>query len=70
MGVIVLSDRKVFTNKQFAKALELYYKKNLQETVQVGAFLNHVFKLNDPKLKRIDTYVDGLQYFKSTYVDE
>jgi hypothetical protein len=68
MGVIVLTDRKAFTNKQFGKALELYYHKGYDKKVQVGEFLNHVFKLNDPKLKRMDTYVDGLQYFKSTYV--
>ena len=61
-------DEKVFTNKQFGKALELYYKKGYNETHSVGEFLCHVFKINDPHLKRCEFYSDGCMMFKSKYV--
>ena len=64
----MLTDRKAFTNKQFGNALELYYHKGFNDKMGVGEFLNHVFKLNDPKLKRMDLYSDGCMYFKSQYV--
>ena len=62
-----MSDR-VFTNKEFGKALELYYRKGYSKTQPVGSFLNFVFKLNDKKLERLDVYSDGCMYFKSKYV--
>lgn len=68
MGVIALTNRKAFTNKQFGNALELYYKKGYSKTQPVGKFLNYVFKLNDPRLERIDMYSDACMYFKSNYV--
>ena len=67
MGVINLSDR-IFTNKEFGKALELYYKKGYSGKQPVGKFLNFVFKLNDARLERIDTYQDACIYFKNKYV--
>jgi len=67
MVVIDLTD-KAFTNKEFGKALELYYKKGYSKTQPVGAFLNFVFKLNDLKLERCELYSDGCMYFKSKYV--
>lgn len=64
----IMVNKPKITNEVFGRALELYYKKEMQDKVQVGKFLNHVFKLKDPKLERQDTYIDGLQYFKNTYV--
>lgn len=69
MGVIRMSG-KSFTNKQFGNALELYYRKGLHGKVNVGEFLNYVFKLNDSQLKRMDTYSDGCMYFKRMYVKD
>jgi hypothetical protein len=59
----------MFTNKQFGKALELYYKK-FHDKGNVGEFLCYVFKIDDPYLKRSDTYSEGCRYFKATYVED
>jgi hypothetical protein len=70
MGVVrVVGDRKI-TSKVFGNALELYYKKGMHDKVPVGEFLNGIFKLNDPELKRLDMYSDGCRYFKEKYVKE
>jgi hypothetical protein len=60
----------MITNKQYGKALELYYHKNLQDKVPVGRFLCYVFKIDDLYLKRSDTYSEGCRYFKATYVED
>lgn len=62
-----MTGEKLFTNKQFGEALELYYNKGYNDRYDVGKFLNHVFKLDDKVLDHIDTYSDACMYFKKKY---
>ena len=59
----------MITNKQFGRALELYYR-GWHEKGDVGEFLCYVFKIDDPHLKRLDMYPDACRYFKEKYVEE
>ena len=67
MKPIRVSKQK-FTNAQFGRALELYYR-GYHEKGDVGEFLCYVFKIDDPRLKRMDMYADACRYFKINYVD-
>jgi hypothetical protein len=65
----IMATKQKFTNAQFGRALELYYK-GYHEKGQVGAFLCHVFKINDAELKRMDMYPYACRYFKENYVQD
>lgn len=64
----IMANKPKFTNEQFGRALELYYR-GYHEKGNVGAFLCYVFKIDDPRLKREEMYADACRYFKSNYVD-
>lgn len=66
--VRVMATKQKFTNEQFGRALELYYR-GYHEKGNVGAFLCYVFKIEDPYLKREEMYADACRYFKVNYVD-
>jgi hypothetical protein len=65
----IMATKQKFTNEQFGRALELYYR-GYHTKGNVGEFLCYVFKINDPKLKREDMYADACRYFKETYVKD
>jgi hypothetical protein len=62
-----MATKQKFTNKQFGRALELYYRGS-HEKCTLGEFLCHVFKINDAELKRMDMYPYACRYFKENYV--
>ena len=64
----IMANKQKFTNQQFGRALELYYR-GYHEKGNVGEFLCYVFKIDDPRLKREDMYAEACRYFKSNYVD-